>query len=289
MVEIKAFKTYQEQIDLLRYRGCVVDDESFAIDYLRRKNYYRFSGYLLSFKQTDGRYVYGTSFEKIAAIYDFDQKLRNIIIKALEDVEIHVKSIIAYRHGHSYGPLGYLEIINFNERHDHIRFIDKLNSSIENNKNALFVRHHRLKYGYFPIWVASELFTMGMISLFYADMRVVDKVTIAKEFNTSYPYLETWLHSSAVLRNICAHYDRLYNIQFHQNPKLPRSYTTYADMNKRSLFKQMYMLKLLYSDYRKPWNDSILLPLTALIETSDFIDLNTMGMPSNWESALRWE
>jgi len=79
-------------------------------------------------------------------------------------------------------------------------------------------------------------------------------------------------------------------VKFHQNPKLPKAYAKYANMNNRSLFKQLYMLKLLYSNWCDEWNNSILAPLSALVEKHErYLDVNVMGFPINWEDALTWK
>jgi abortive infection bacteriophage resistance protein len=289
-MDVKQPKTYDEQLEILRGRGCFIEDDSSATVFLKRVNYYRFSGYMTAFKQSDDTYIEGATFEKVSSIYDFDQNLRIILIKALSEIEITAKSILAYHHAHRYGSLGYLNENNFNEKHDHERFIERFETSIQNNKSTLTVKHHRKVYdGKFPMWVATELFTMGMISLFYADLATEDKRAVAKEYGTSYKYLESWLHSSAVLRNICAHYGRLYNVRFHQNPKLPREFAKHADRSRHTLFNQLYMLKLLYLNYPDEWNNAILSPLVALVEKyEEPLDLSTMGFPNNWSEVLRW-
>jgi len=289
-MKVKSPKTYDEQVEILRNRGCVITDDVAAVEFLKRTNYYRFSGYLVAFKQPDDIYVDDTNFERVASIYTFDQNLRGILTKAVGEIEVFSKSMIAYHHAHKYGSLGYLNADNFNKKHNHELFVEQFDSAIRNNKSTLFVKHHIKKYeGNFPIWVAIELFTMGMTSLFYADLKIDDKKAIAKEFNTDYVHLESWLHNTTVLRNICAHYGRLYNVRYHQSPKLPREYAKFADTNMRSLFKQLYMLKLLYSNFRNEWNNSIVTPLSALVEKHEkHLDLKTMGFPVNWKKALLW-
>jgi abortive infection bacteriophage resistance protein len=291
LMDVKNPMTYEKQISILKAHGCAVHDDSAAIEMLKRVGYYRLSGYLIAYKKNDGMYKDGVSFERVAAIYAFDQDLRGIISKAVSEIEITAKSVISYHHGHRYGSLGYLDASNFNERHDHQKFAEQFEAAVRNNKNALFVRHHIKTYnGKFPIWVAAELFTMGMISLFFADLKTDDKKVVAKDFCTDYAHLESWLHSASVLRNICAHHGRLYNILFHQNPKLPREYKKYANMGVCSLFKQLYMLKLLYSNRRSYWNSSFVALMSALVEKYGHrLDMNAMGFPVNWEQALTWQ
>ena len=290
IMEVKKPTTYQEQLEILRSRGCKIDDEQRAIQFLRRTGYYRFSGYLVAFKQTDGNYLEGLTFDRVASICVFDQELRALITKVVSEIEISIKSTVAYHHGHTYGSLGYSNPDSFNEKHDHYRFIEKFEAAVQNNSNSLIVRHHKKHYnGQFPIWAATELFTMSMISIFYADLKTDDKKAIAVDYATDYVHFESWLHSVSVLRNICAHHSRLYNIKFHQNPKLPRRYVKIEGMGAYSLFKQVNVLMLLYANRQEEWNNAFMLPLVALLKKyGDAVELGSMGFPVNWEVALTW-
>ena len=88
---------------------------------------------------------------------------------------------MAYFHAQKYGPLGYLDAGNFSPKHQSDKFNENIEREIQNNSKALFVKHHLTKYnGEFPIWVIVELFTLGMISRFYADMTTADKKRVAQ-------------------------------------------------------------------------------------------------------------
>ncbi|MGK0722005.1 hypothetical protein [Leucobacter sp. W1478] len=43
--EVKGYKTYEQQVDLLEGRGMDMGDREGAAEMLRRVNYYRLSGY----------------------------------------------------------------------------------------------------------------------------------------------------------------------------------------------------------------------------------------------------
>jgi abortive infection bacteriophage resistance protein len=65
--------------------------------------------------------------------------------------------------------------------------------------------------GQFPVWVITELFTFGMLSYFYGDLPTPDQKQIAKDVFGAIPKnLVSWLRCCTDLRNICAHYGRLY-------------------------------------------------------------------------------
>jgi abortive infection bacteriophage resistance protein len=287
---IKQPKTFEEQVEILKERGCLVSSSDFLIDLLKRVNYYRLTGYLYLFRCPDGRYVDGTSIEKIAAVYEFDQKLRNLLFEAIGEIEIEAKTKIAYYHAHKYGPLGYMDESNFNDKHEHDDFKAKVESTVANNTKLSFVKHHKDKYeGNFPIWVIVEIFTLGMTSTFYADLPACDKKEIAKQYGIPYMHLQSWLHSLTVLRNICAHYGRLYATSFRKVPKLPKSYTDNPDFNPNLLYAQICMLKLLYINRKDAWNNSILGNIVALTQQySKHLNFKALGFLENWDDALRW-
>jgi len=75
MALIKPPTTYKQQIEKLRSRGCIIDDEAYAIDILAKVNYYRLTAYFLPFKKQDNSYREGTNINSIYNIYEFDRKL----------------------------------------------------------------------------------------------------------------------------------------------------------------------------------------------------------------------
>jgi len=119
---IKPPITYEQQIDKLRSRGCIIKDENHAIDILSKVNYYRLSAYFLPFKKHDETYIDGTDFSIIYQIYEFDRKMRLILFSAIEEIEVNLRSILAYYHAHKYGSLGYLDNKNYNPKHRHTEF-----------------------------------------------------------------------------------------------------------------------------------------------------------------------
>ena len=251
LLPLKPPTTYEEQLDLLVKRGLLVEDKRFALDVLSKVNYYRFSAYLLPFKEPHGEcFKKSSSFEQINSIYEFDRKLRNLIMSAIEPIEILLRTKIAYHHGHKYGTEGYMIEDNFDNMDMHDKFIKELKETIQKNKKALFVKHHLDKYdGRFPIWVATEMFSFGMLSKFYANMKSEDRKYIAKNiFGISQKHLRSWLVCITDLRNRCAHYMRLYYHKLVFYPKLP--YGPYENCSRR-VFDILYIMKYLYLNHNE--------------------------------------
>ena len=209
---IKNPTTYEQQLAKLKLRGCTTKDDAFCIAVLNTVNYYRLSAYFLPFKKSDDTYVEGTSFEQVFNIYEFDRKLRRIIFSAIEEIEVFARAAFAYFHAHKYGAVGYFNEKNYSAKHQHEKFKKLIEQKIHSNRNLPFVRHHTQKYNdMFPIWVIVELFTLGMLSFFFADLNTQDQKELARTvFHSTANNIKSWLRCCTDLRNICAHYGRLY-------------------------------------------------------------------------------
>lgn len=118
-------------------------------------------------------------------------------------------------------PLGYRDKKNFINEKSHQDSLSELDMLIEKSrKGELFVEHHFQKYdGEFPIWAAIEVTSFGFLSKFYRNLSEDLKRHIAKNYyNVTYLYMESWLQTLSNVRNVCAHYGRLYNKQLTFKP-----------------------------------------------------------------------
>lgn len=282
---LKQPSTYKQQIEKLREHGCVVSDEEFCEEVLTRISYYRLSAYFLPFITSKDTYKSGTDFIKIYNLYEFDRKLRRIIFSVIEELEVYLRAQLSYYHTHKYGSDGYMDPSNFNSRHNHDRFKERISDLLKSNSNVAFVNHHMRNYnGKFPLWVLSELFTFGMLSYFYADMITADQKQIAyNTFHTSVSNAKSWLYCCTDLRNLCAHYGRLYYSIFSAAPaQIPGVDKTV----KRSLFAAIMALRSLYPDKSK-WNNEFLPGVVALFdEYAEVIELRHIGFPENWDKVI---
>lgn len=284
-MEVKEAKSFDCQIDKLVERGCTIVDRDDALHFINRVNYYRLTAYFLPFKKADDTYKDGTTFNNVCRIYEFDRKLRVLLFSVVEEIELMLRTQLSYHYSHKYGPLGYLNKDNFNNRHRHERFEEHINKAIENNKTQPFVKHHLDKYeGKFPLWVIIELFTMGELSLFYSDMLPQDQKHIAKTiFGATHKKVSVWLRCLTDLRNYCAHYSRLYYSLF---PAIPPTPDGFSYILGKRIFDYILVLKFLYSDPIK-WKNRFVPDLQALMEEySDCINLNHIGFPENWADIL---
>ncbi|WP_084027594.1 Abi family protein [Clostridium acetireducens] len=285
MVNLKEPKTFQEQIEILKNRGMIINNLEYAKFILRNVNYYRFTAYLLPYKKEDDSYIEGTTFEKISSIYTFDREFRNLLTNILGNIEISFRTYVAYTLAIKYGTCGYLDRNNFINDSFHKRFLLNLEREKNNNSNKLFIRHHNQKYeGKLPIWVATEIMSFGMLSKLYSNMLPEDRTYIKNNLCKVNPILvNTWLQSLTHIRNQCAHYGRIYNTIF-PIIKIKKEYKEYS-LNNKQIFAYIVAMNHLIAD-RKAWN-KFFINLQGLInEYSNYINLDLIGFPENWIEIL---
>lgn len=285
MAQLKKPTTYQEQVRLLQSRNIDIGDTEKCVQILRTTSYYRLTAYLLPFKQVDGSYRVGTKFLTAYRIYEFDRKLRGILFAALEEVEIYLRTKFSYFHAHKYGAEGYMDPANFSCYHQAEKFHENLEREKCSNGRSAFVLHHNEHYeGHFPVWVIVELFTFGMLSRFYSDMKTADQKRLARDiYSTTPKNIISWLRCCTDLRNICAHYGRLYYRIFPATPANVLADST--QLNK--LWGAVLALRALYPNALK-WNTEMLVQLSALFEEYEKdISLQHIGFPQDWLEKLK--
>lgn len=295
-IELKKPKTFEEQLKILEDRQMRIDDKEDAIKVLKTTNYYRLTVYALQFKKDDN---YGNKifFNDMYKLYKFDKRLRHLILEILESIEISLRTYMAYHLSIKYGAEAHKNSDLFKDKElyngyddiygkHHKGLIEEIEFEIRNNKKELFVKHHLKKYkGHFPIWVAIELFSFGMLSKTYANLNTIDQKIISKNcFGTNNQLLESWLNNLSYIRNICAHYGRLYNKKMAIAPKLHNKYCQYnIDLNR--LFISILAIKEL-TMRTSEW-EVFRTHLEALVEEfKDVIDLKLIGFPENWTEIL---
>ena len=285
LLMLKEPKTFDEQIDLLKSRGLIIGDEDKAKFILSNINYYRFSAYLIHFKREDETYKENITFEHIYNLYLFDKELRNILIDMLESIEISFRTYISYTLAIKHGSTAYLYKQCLKKQKYFESFIKKLEDEKNNHKNKLFIKHHNEKYnGILPIWVAVEIMSFGTLSKLYSNMLPQDTAYIKKELCKVNPILvNSWLHSLTHLRNVCAHYGRIYNTYF--PPIKVKKSDRNNVINDRQVFTYILAIKYLIAD-KNVWNDYFIKLQALFYKYDNYVELELLGFTENWVSIL---
>lgn len=222
MIENKCFKTYKEQLEILKSRGMIVDNDERAITVLKRVNYYSLiNGYKDLFIATTSpreHYKKGTNFSEIVALYCFDRHLRELLLIELLQIEKAISTTITYIFSYYYGydHNMYLSLDSFNsigDRNQYLteKLINKLKEKVSKySKKHKAISYYNNCYGYVPLWVLSTVLSFGELNNFYSRLKYNLKKEIADEYNLSVKDFESVLYILCAIRNKCAHGDRIY-------------------------------------------------------------------------------
>ncbi|MBO5173884.1 MAG: Abi family protein [Eubacterium sp.] len=278
--------TIEEQIDNLKNIGLIIEDDEYARKILNDISYFRLiKAYSLNLKKKNGRYIEGTKFSEIVDLYLFNANFRQLIFPEIEKIEINIRCRVANYFSEHYGNFGYLESKNFSVEEYHVQFLKDIKEEVRRNSKAPFVRNFRENYegGYLPIYALMEVFSFGTLSKFFKNMHNADKKEIAKTFKVGYTYIESWLECISYVRNICAHYGRLYNAKLSKIPMMYKEYLRAGIENNRIYAVLLCMKYMLSNDDR--WNQFVD-NMELLFEKYENVKISTMGFPENWKELL---
>ena len=305
----KTFKSLDEQIAILRSKGLVINNEDYTKEILLRENYFFLTGYRFLFMRSlsDRRFIEGTTFEELYAMFVFDRQIRNILFKNILVVENNLKSITSYvvSKNHGFKEKNYLNPNNF--VHDSSRnrqindLIHKMKRQISiNGKQHAATSHYLSNYGYIPLWIVVKVLSFGIVGELYTILQYDDKKEIADVFNVEINSLEEYLPILANYRNLCAHEDICYlnrsqatigNTLYHNLLNIPKINGEYI-YGKNDLFALIIILKriLKETDFILMINEfSYELDILAGKLKSINIDkiLDQMGFPLNYKDLGR--
>ena len=286
--------SYRDQLKhLIQDKGLKIENLDNALVILAHENYYRLSGYMLDFLDSNDRFSNDVKFEDIYNIYKFDKELRAILFEIINDVEVYFKTQIANYFSLTYGPLGYRNIQNFNSDKFNnysncIDLVQKINSLIRSNPKNLIIKHHQDKYnGCVPLWAMVELMSLGNMSKFYANMKSKDKKNIARCYykNVGPVDLESLYHGIAYFRNQCCHFSRLYNFSHTIRPVNVNTYFCAKDkIDNASTFYFIYILMLLNPN--KELGERVIYKLRDFMSKSKIDCTKKYGFPTDWVEIL---
>jgi abortive infection bacteriophage resistance protein len=122
---------FSQQIQHLQNKGMIFSDMPSALNQLSSISYYRLSGYWYPFRIRDtqgcvsNQLEPNTHFDTVIALYEFDRKLRALILDAIERIEVAVRTQFTYHIGHKYAAFGHTDSNNFHRNFDHQRWLQK--------------------------------------------------------------------------------------------------------------------------------------------------------------------
>ena len=304
MIE-KQFKNLDEQIEIFKHKGLIVQDEKYAKQVLLRENYFFLNGYRHLFykSETEKVFIKGATFEELYSLFIFDRSFRNVIFKYLLVIENNLKSITSYQLSKKYGyrEKDYLRTKNFT--HDPARqrqvndLLKKMKRQIRvNGSQHSATLHYVSNYGYIPLWILVKVLSFGIVSEMFSILKPEDQIEIGNIYNVKVDDLLVYLPILANYRNLCAHEDILYENRtqkqiddtiYHQLLDIPKENGEYI-YGKCDLFALLIIMRqmLLTEDFK-----NMIIELDNVVQTLNYnltsikIEkvLHRMGFPENWK------
>lgn len=298
----KTAKTHKEQIELLKERGLNITNTAFAEKTLSNISYYRLRAYWLTFENAPNDLVNhsfkpNVSFEQIINTYEFDRKLRHIVFKAIERIEIALRTKLIY-----HITLNTKDIIWYSKQ-DNYKSINHCESFKNifiheyNNSHEIFIKHYKNKYTspeLPPAWMALEILSFGQLSLLFKNVNLTSsKKEIGSYFGVHYKLLESWFEALSYIRNVCAHHGRLWNKKIPKPPIYPNRINIDwleiepSEDKKNRLYVILAIIDLLLYNIDK--NNEFRKELFSLIDQNLEIPLHYIGFPVDWRSDSFWQ
>lgn len=305
----KEFKTIEEQIEILKNRNLIIQNKDKAINIFENNNYYYLmNGYkdlFINREQKIEVFKENTTLEEIYSLYRCDSDLRMHFLKYILQIERKINTYIAYEFSKSYGHKNYLLEDNFDNTETNSLKIKELITDINsnmmkqyNNSNKM-ICHYLDTYKYVPLWVLIRILSFGEVSKFYRLMKQKEANAVSKKFNIHYKTLRVYLINLAIIRNICAHDEKLYDVRlkykmpatlYHDKLKMKKINGNYTKGIK-DLFSIVIILKKLLP--KKEFEDFykfIILDIENLKKSITSININkilySMGFPINYKDLL---
>lgn len=286
-------KEYKNSDELLKYiisKGISVNNEEDALNKIKTYSYYSIiNTYNDVFKNTNNEYEKNVSFDEVYALFEFDKNLRSIFLKYSLEIEIILKSLLAETISSRYGIKEYLIKENFDDTINETIVTESINVINEeiNKQNGKHeaITHYIDKYGFVPPFVLIKILTLGELSKLYAMLKQSDRQSISKNFKLSDKVLRQIIINMTMIRNICAHNDRLFS--FHSKFRISFKYID-KDYNSSSVNIYMIMKSIelmLPKDKKRDFNRQINSEIKKLNNSLKTIKineiLNLMGIYRN--------
>lgn len=206
--------TIEEQIQKLSDRGMVFEENSGiekAKEILLDVGYYRLGFYWNPFEiDKNHNFVQGTKFTDVVKLYYLDVDLKNILNKALNRIEINLRTQLIYHVSNTYldNPTWFAS-----KKVMSASFVDKFPTKSYTDQFKLSnkpIKKHHLNYPndiFAPAWKTLEFLTFGTIYTIYYSLKEEDlKKKIAGIYGIKkIKVFDNFLKTVIFIRNICAH------------------------------------------------------------------------------------
>ena len=308
----KDFLTIEQQIEKLL--PCFSSTEESALEEkLKNINYYKLGLYIHPFKDQEniGSLVSGVSLDHVMSLYNFDKKLRLVLLDAIETIETTMAVKLAYNIGEKDKFFFYKErdnnLVITGKENLWLELHEEIQNFLDQKRGSFYVKRSYKKYNQLPVWIIIETLTMGQLGNLFdcVDGKISREVLKGFGFLISQEKIYTdWWKDLNGLRNKCAHHDLVYNNKF---PPIKQKYKNqYEDVFmelpelesiekldnfSNTLYSRVVMIWFILKriNPNSNWNKRLYELITSFpADLPNDLNINNMGFPNEWHSEDFW-
>ena len=286
-----------DQVQHLVDRGMIVNNRGVAERTLTHVGFERLRSYWNPFESSTpskhgNLFVGGTHFNAVLSRYLFDQRLRSHLLEAFSFIEVSIRTQwarqLVYEFGH--GEYAHQNAALFTGYHpDNLHELQRSYDQITNHKGANFLTQ--------PIWDVIQAMSFGQLSKWYStlDDRAM-RQSISRSYGMDESILRPALRHLTRVRNICAHHERLWDLNLTTRLRIPN--TLGSDPETAKAFNKQAPLKVYNAIVMTTHLMEVITPNGDWPErflelkgadSYRFVPEADMGFPENWEDHVIWQ
>lgn len=275
----KPARSMAELLVHLKARGLAVADDAAALAAMKRIGYYRLLIYMRPLQLPTKQFMAGTTFDSILHLYEFDEKLRMLCLEAIQVIEVALRAAIVDRLATQHGAHFYTRSRHFES---HAGFHVFMKQAIA--AKYLAIDHYYKNYNdppVPPIWTVLEAVTFGTLSQMYSQLHLKNRKIISKAFSFDEKVLVSWFRSLNMVRNMCAHHNRMWDFKWQVDQPIAASAlaAVWSPSQNRFYARAVMIVALLQKiDPTSTWKQR----LVGLIGAYPGVAPNLMGFPAGW-------
>ncbi len=194
------------------------------------------------------------------------------------------------------GPHWFLNSGFFKDTFDFEAHIEQCGVAVKQREKDLFIKHYHENYDepeLPPGWMMMEILPFGTLSRMCEKLEVDYRKKMAAEFNVHHKMLVQWMHAMVNLRNVCAHYGRLWNAQLGVLPKEIREHEDHFRFLQEGNGGNFYpaavvtnlLLRAITQDTK--WPGRFVTLVHTAMKNNPYITEKSLGMPPDWDQDTR--
>ena len=273
----------------------VVNNRGVAERSLTHVGFERLSSYWKPFESSTpskqgNLFVSGANFSAVLSRYLFDQRLRSHLLEAFSFIEVSVRTQWARQLAFGHGEYAHQNAALFNQHHAHN--MNELQRSYDQITNQKGANSHTQ-----PIWDMIHAMSFGQLSKWYSSLgdRKI-RQSISQSYGMDESVLRSALRHLTRVRNICAHHERLWDLNLTTRLRIPN--TLGSDPETAKAFNKQAPVKIYNAIVMTTHLMEVITPNGDWPER--FLGLKDadsyklvleagMGFPENWETHTIWQ